>query len=491
MAMYLDTKRSAPVVILVAVFVVIIFYEFMLISYKNAINDFLDLPRPRLKKLVIVSIFCTAIVLLLITAIRQKQVLRVVSFGGLLCMNGIAYFFSYDRASIKLNPVLGGVTLQLAMGIVILRTGPGFTVFDFFGRQMAAFLDYGQEGAQFVFASEDINLPAAGIFAFSVLPTIIWFSAIVQIMYYAGAIGYVIKKIGFCLQSILGTTAPESLSAAGNIFLGQTEAPLLIRPFLPDMTKSELHAVMTGGFATIAGSVLAAFISFGIPPNNLIAASVMNAPAALAMSKMIYPETEISRFAHNPHSRDEDQVSRILSLGSDRGIIEALLNGASQAISLVANIGAMLIAFISFIYFVNNILSFVGGVVGVPELSFQFICGYILWPLALVMGVPPEDCRAVAELIGEKTFINEFVAYTSLSAKIEEGSISKRGELIATFALCGFSNLSSIGVQIGGLSPMAPTRKSDLVDISFRALLAGCLACFSTACVAGMFADEA
>jgi pyrimidine nucleoside transport protein len=460
-------------------------------AYKEAIADFLAVPRPALKKLVIAGVFCAAAALLFVQAVQQNQPLRIVSAAGLVCMNGLGYLFSHDRASIKLKPVLGGVTIQLFMGILILRTKPGFTAFDFIGRQMAAFLAYSEEGAQFIFAVEDLNLTTAGIFAFSVLPTIIWFSAIVQILYYFGTIGYVIKKIGFGLQIILGTTAPESMSAAGNIFLGQTEAPLLIRPFLPDMTKSELHAVMTGGFATIAGSVLAAFISFGIPPNNLIAASVMNAPAALAMSKLVYPETEISRFAHNPHARGGgDRVSKILSIGQDRGVIEALLNGASQAISLVANIAAMLIAFISFIYFVNNILSFLGTVVGVPDLSFQYICGYLLWPLALVMGVPPEDCRAVAELIGEKTFINEFVAYTSLSAKVQAGTITKRGELIATFALCGFSNLASIGVQVGGLSPMAPHRKRDLVDISFRALLAGCLACFSTACVAGMFADD-
>lgn len=291
------------------------------------------------------------------------------------------------------------------------------------------------------------------------------------------------------MQITMKTSGVESLNAAGNIFIGQTEAPLMIRPFLEHVTMSELHAIMTGGFATIAGSVLAAYIEYGVSASHLLSASVMSAPAALAISKLMYPETEI------PETLNEENIE--LPKGNERNVIEAAAKGASTAIALVANIAANLIAFLAFLAFFNGVLSWLGSMVGKPELSFEYICSYVLRPVAFIMGVPWEDSDVVAELLGVKTFLNEFVAYTRLATIIENRTkmtglrtISVRSEIIATYALCGFANFSSIGIQIGGLAPLAPSRRQDLATVAVRALVAGTIACFMTACIAGVLYDE-
>ncbi|PIK62089.1 putative solute carrier family 28 member 3-like [Apostichopus japonicus] len=321
-----------------------------------------------------------------------------------------------------------------------------------------------------------------------VLPVVIYFSTVISVLYYLGVMQVIIKKIAWLMQKTMQTSGPESLNAAGNIFVGQTEAPLLIRPMIKDMTKSELHAVMTGGFATIAGGVLGAFIAFGISASHLLSASVMSAPAALAISKLFYPETEKSRHA------DVDKMD--LPKGEQRNIIEAASYGAYTAIPLALNIAGNLIAFIALLALMNGILGYIGGLLGWDELSFEFICSYVFVPLALLMGVEVKDCRIVAELLGYKTFLNEFVAYGKLAEYItnrqnESGDyMSIRSEIIATYALCGFSNFSSIGIQLGGLTPMAPERRGDLASVALRALIAGSIACFMTACIAGVLYDE-
>jgi len=289
------------------------------------------------------------------------------------------------------------------------------------------------------------------------------------------------------MMKTMGTSAVESLSSAANIFVGQTEAPLLIRPFVQDLTMSELHAVMTGGFATIAGGVLAAYIQFGISASHLISASVMAAPGALAISKLLYPETEKSKTAAG------EQI--LFPQVEERNVVEAAASGASNAISLAANIVAMVLAFLSLVAFLNAILGWLGSMIDHPELSFDEICGYLFLPFSFIMGVPITDCISVSTLLGQKTFLNEFIAYSTLSDWInnrENGgspTIQIRSEVIATYALCGFANVSSIGIQLGGLTPLAPLRKCDIAALGTRAMIAGTLASFLTACIAGTLYD--
>lgn len=414
-----------------------------------------------------------------------KQPVRFVSLAGLFCNILFCWVFSKHRSKVKWRPVLWGLALQFIFGLLILRTSIGFKAFKGLGDQVSIFLDYADVGAKFVFGDNYLE----HFFAFKVLPTIIFFSSVISVCYFAGVMQIVIKKIAWLMQITMKTSAVESLNAAGNIFVGQTEAPLLVRPFLEHVTMSELHAIMTGGFATIAGGVLAAYIEFGVSASHLLSASVMSAPAALAISKLMYPETEI------PESLNESDID--IPKGNERNVIEAAAKGASTAIALAANIAANLIAFLAFLAFFNGVLSWLGSMVGHSELSFEFICSYVLRPVAFLMGVEWKDCDVVAELLGVKTFLNEFVAYAKLSEFIknrttENGlrTISIRSEIIATYALCGFANISSIGIQIGGMGPLAPSRRKDMATVAIRALIAGTIACFMTACIAGVLYDE-
>lgn len=414
-----------------------------------------------------------------------KQPIRFISLAG-LCINILfSWIFSKHRRRVKWRPVLWGLALQFIFGLLILRTSFGFKVFSGLGEEVAYFLDYSDVGAAFVFGPTF----KANFFAFKVLPTIIFFSSFISVCYYLGVMQLVVKKIAWLMQITMKTSAVESLNAAGNIFIGQTEAPLLVRPFLEHVTMSELHAIMTGGFATIAGGVLAAYVGIGVSASHLLSASVMSAPAALAISKLMYPETEI------PESLNESDIE--IPEGTERNVIEAAAKGASTAIALVANIAANLIAFLAFLAFFNGILSWIGSMVGHPEFSFEFICSYVLRPVAFIMGVEWKDCDVVAELLGTKTFLNEFIAYTQLAGFIKNRqalnglrTISIRSEIIATYALCGFSNFSSIGIQIGGMGPLAPSRKEHMAAIALRTLAAGTIACLMTACVAGLLYDE-
>ncbi|XP_071791943.1 solute carrier family 28 member 3-like isoform X2 [Asterias amurensis] len=404
---------------------------------------------------------------------------QLISAGGLVVFVLFTYVFSKHPRSVKWRPVVWGLALQFILGLFILRTSIGFQVFEFLGDLVQTFLNFTDEGSRFVFGDSYQD----HFFAFKVLPVVIYFSACISVFYYLGVMQVVIAKLAWLMQKTMHTSASESLNAAGNIFIGQSEAPLLIRPYLPKMTRSELHAVMTGGFATIAGSVLGAYISFGISASHLLSASVMSAPAALAIAKLFYPETEISQ------TRTAAQVK--LPKGEERNVIEAASSGASTAVMLALNIGANLIAFLALLALFNGILGYLGVLVGIEGLSFELICSYLFIPIAFLMGVETQDCRVVAELIGTKTFLNEFVAYERLAEYIshrgtDEISLSDRSEVIATYALCGFANLSSIGIQLGGLTPMAPSRRGDFAAVAIRSLVAGTIACFMTACIAGV-----
>ena len=398
---------------------------------------------------------------------------RLVALLGLAVFVSFAYLTSVNRAAIRWRPVLWGLTLQLIFALFILRTALGLAIFQWLGEVVSGFLDFSDEGAAFVFGENFQDF----FFAFKVLPTIIFFSAFISLFYHYGVLQKAVKGVAWVMMRTMKTSGSETLSAAGNIFVGQTEAPLLIKPYVATMTISELHAVMTGGFATIAGGVLAAYVSFGISPRHLIAASVMSAPAALAISKIMYPETEVSPTQGSVNIR----VERTTANG-----VDAIASGALDGLKLALNVGALIIAFLGILAAFNALLGFIGGLFGYPNFSLELILATLLAPVAWLMGVPWADCNAVGTLLGKKTILNEFIAYLDLQTLIEESAISERAATIATYALCGFANIGSIGIQIGGIGGIAPNRRADLARISIRAMVAGTLACFMTACIAGL-----
>jgi len=380
--------------------------------------------------------------------------------------------------------------LQFSFALIILKTAPGRDLFDFIGNQTTVFLDYSKVGSRFVFG--DVAVDGAGkndlvtkgneytysIWCFAILPTVVFFSAFVSMLFHIGVLQVIIMGISKAMFYTMQTSVVESLNAAGNIFVGMTEAPLMIRPFLPKMTKSEIHAVMTGGFATIAGGVLAAYVGMNIPAKHLIAASVMSCPAALAISKLVYPETEVSQYMSG-----EDFV--IPPLEDAKNFIEAAKNGASVSIGLVANIVVMLICFMSFYNVFETWFAYFAMCVG-WEITLTEFMGYVFVPFAWLLGIEESNCKDAGELLAQKILINEYFAYASLSKKIGLKLVTERTEILMTYALCGFGNVASMGIQVGALSVMAPERKSDFSGMVFSAMLAGTVACQMTACIAGI-----
>jgi concentrative nucleoside transporter, CNT family len=398
---------------------------------------------------------------------------RLISVLGLAVFVGLSYTFSVDRRAVKWPPVLWGIALQLIFAILILKTAPGLAVFKFLGDLVTQFLNFSDAGAKFIFGDNF----AEHFIAFKVLPTIIFFSSFIALLYHYGILQRVVQAVAWGMMKTMKTSGAETLSCAANIFIGQTEAPLLIKPYIATMTLSELHAVMTGGFATIAGGVMAAYISFGVPAQHLIAASVMSAPAALAISKLLYPETEKSLTAGDVKIKVEQVYTNA---------VDAVASGASDGLKLAANVAAMLIAFLGLLAFFNALLGWFGGLISLPQLSLEWMFSYLMAPIAWLMGVPWADCGQVGVILGKKTVLNEFIAYLDLMELVKKQAISERSQIISTYALCGFSNIGSIGIQIGGIGAIAPLRQGDLARLGVRAMIAGSLACFMTACIAGM-----
>lgn len=406
---------------------------------------------------------------------------RAISLFGLIIFIGISYAFSVNRHAIRWHPILWGIALQLIFAVLILKTAPGLAVFQFLGNCVTQFLNFSDQGAKFLFGESFEE----HFIAFKVLPTIIFFSSFINVLYHYGILQKVVEWVAWIMRKTMKTSGSETLSCSANIFIGQTEAPLLIKPYISSLTNSELHAVMTGGFATIAGGVMAAYISFGVPAEHLIAASVMSAPAALAVSKLLYPETEESLTAG---------TVKIDVKPTSANAIDAAATGAIEGMKLALNVAAMLIAFLGLLALINGLLNWLGGTIGLAQLSLEWIFSYLFAPVAWLMGVPWNDCLQVGVLLGKKTIINEFIAYLDLKQLIENSktgvqggaSLSQRAIIIATYALCGFSNIGSIAIQIGGISSMAPERQADVARLGIRAMIAGSIACFMTACVAGM-----
>ncbi|HUF12340.1 MAG TPA: nucleoside transporter C-terminal domain-containing protein [Longimicrobiales bacterium] len=445
---------------------------------------------------------------------------RLVSLLGLAVMLGLAWLMSSDRRHIPWRIIVWGVALQFVFALFILKTPMGVAIFAWLNDVIVALLGFTVQGASFLFGDlvwgnvpVGTGAPAANapfepsvgqvartgaFFAFNVLPTIIFFSSLMTVLYYLGVMQAVVKGMAWVMMRTLKTSGAETLSAAGNIFVGQTEAPLLIKPFVERMTMSELNAVMVAGFATIAGGVMAAFVGILLPffpdiAGHLIAASVMSAPAALVIAKLLVPETG------DPETRG---TLRVEIEKTDANVIDAAARGAGEGLTLALNVGAMLLAFIALIALINALLGWSMGVIGITgmlqtvgaladgqSLTLEVLLGWILAPLAWVMGVPWQDATTVGSLLGIKTVVNEFVAYLQLGSLLsatEGTALSPRSIVIATYALCGFANFSSIAIQIGGIGGIAPSRRSDLSRLGLRAMIGGTLAAFMTATIAGM-----
>ncbi|XP_068207832.1 uncharacterized transporter YutK-like [Palaemon carinicauda] len=410
------------------------------------------------------------------------EIWRLQSLIGIVVLILFGFIFSTAPGKIRWRHILWGLAIQFILGLLILKWPVGAAIFNCLSGKVTTFLGFTDVGSAFVFG--DYLVKDLKVFAFKVLPVTLYFSFCIQILYYFGIMQWFVLKLGWCLQVTIGTTACESVNAAANIFLGQTEAPLLIKPYLWKMTKSEIHAVMTGGFATIAGSVMAAYISFGIDAASLLSASVMNAPAALALSKLFYPEIEKSKTTTN-----DIKIGR----GDEANWLHAAMVGVSNALPMIANIAANLICFYAFVDMCSHVTNWMCMLAGAEDgvCTIENIFGYIYMPLAWVLGVTWSECHMVGELIGMKTIINEFKAYDELAKLVKAGAISKRAELISTYALCGFANVSSVGIVLGGLGSLAPERKHDMAVIVVRAMIAGSCASFLTSCIAGtMLSDD-
>ncbi len=396
---------------------------------------------------------------------------------GVVTLLFIAFLLSENRKKINLKTIGFGLSFQFLFALFILKTPFGAPVFSFLDSAINTLINFSTYGSDFLFRSyvEGVGFhPSLTNFAFSTLPTIIFFSSLVAVLYHYGILQTVIRFIARQMQLTLGTSGSETLSVAGNIFLGQTESPLMVKPFVKNMTKSELMAVMTGGFATVSGGVLAIYVSWlsNIPgiAGHLLAASVMSAPAALVVAKIIYPENEKSETSGNINVTIEQ---------TNINAMEALSNGATDGLKLAANIAAMLIAFISFVAMINYFLAFAGT-------SMEEIFGFIFRPLAWTMGIPWNEAQLIGMLMGKKIVLTELIAYGDLQNLIDNNLISDRSAIIATYALCGFSNFASIGIQLGGIGAMAPERKKDLAKLVTKAMFGGALASWLTATIAGI-----
>ncbi|HEY8483799.1 MAG TPA: nucleoside transporter C-terminal domain-containing protein [Longimicrobiales bacterium] len=451
--------------------------------------------------------------------VQTRLVDRLVSALGLVTLLVLAWLLSMDRRTIPWRVVLWGTALQFVFGVFILKTPVGERLFAAVNDVVVALLGFTVEGARFLFGNlvwntvpvgtgeAGGNAPVSAVpgmvaetgafFAFNVLPTIIFFSSLMTVLYHLGIMQAVVRGMAWVMQRTMRTSGAETLAAAGNVFLGQTEAPLLIKPFVAGLTISELMAVMTAGFATVAGGVMAAYVGMLRPyfpdiAGHVLAASVMSAPAALVFAKLMLPEREEPLTG----GRLGIQVER-----TDANVIDAAARGAGEGLTLALNVGAMLLAFIALVALLDALLSELGDLTRLTallrgwgwlepgqRLTLEAIFGWIFAPLAWLMGVPWQDAREVGAMLGIKTVLNEFVGYLRLAQALSGGepALSPRSVVIATYALCGFANFASIGIQIGGIGGLAPSRRSDLARLGLRAMIAGTLACFMTAAVAGI-----
>ncbi|EWG10116.1 NupC/NupG family nucleoside CNT transporter [Cytobacillus firmus] len=395
---------------------------------------------------------------------------------GIVTVLGIAFLLSSNRKAINFRTILGGLAIQFAFAFAVLKWDLGKKALEKLTFAVNDIVSYANEGVNFLFGGLFQEGSGVGfVFAFQVLTVVIFFSSLISVLYYTGIMQIIIKVIGGGLAKMLGTSKAESISAAANIFVGQTEAPLIVRPFISKMTKSELFAVMTGGLASVAGSVLIGYSLLGVPLEYLLAASFMAAPAGLVMAKMMLPETEKSETTDDiTIEKDTQSVN----------IVDAAARGASDGLMLALNIGAMLLAFIALVALINGIIGFAGGLFGLENLTLEMILGFIFAPLAFAVGVPWAEAVQAGGYIGQKLVLNEFVAYSAFAPEIS--SLSPKTVAVVSFALCGFANISSMAILLGGLGNLAPDRRNDIAKLGIRAVIAGALASLLSAAIAGM-----
>ena len=395
---------------------------------------------------------------------------------GVIVLLGIAFAMSNNRSAISWKLVIWGLSLQFIFAIIILKSPigiPFFSTIDIFIKNLLSFSD---AGSDFLFKSFGNNIVEGPLmnFAFRILPTLIFFSSLITVLYHLGVMQFLVKNTARIMQKTMGTSGSETLCISGNIFVGQTEAPLLVQPFVSTMTNSELTAVMIGGFATVAGGVMAMYVSMlGDVPGiagHLLAASIMSAPAALVVAKIIYPETEESK----------TKGDLVISIeNNDDNVMEALSRGATNGMKLAANVAAMLIAFVAMIAMINALL-------GIFGFSLEQILGLIFSPLAWTMGVPWNEANLVGSLMGKKLVLTELIAYGDLSSSISNNLLSERSAIISSYALCGFANFASIGIQLGGIGGIAPERRKDISKLGVKTMFGGALASWLTATIAGI-----
>jgi len=410
---------------------------------------------------------------------------RLTGLLGIAAMLGAAFIFSTDRRAIRLKTVCWGLALQVAFAIFVLKAQVGRDIFQKAGDAVNRLLSYSYPGSQFVFGELGKQHSQLGFyFAFQVLPTIIFIAAFFAVLYHYGIMQFMIKQAARVMTTFMGASGAESLNVAASIFMGQTEAPLTIRPFLADLTHSELMTVMTSGMAHVSGGIMAAYIAFGVEPKHLLTAVIMTAPGTILMSKMLVPETGQPKTAGRVVMSEEEVATE-----KEENLLGAIARGTTDGLHLALNVGAMLISFIALIALTNGILGGVHnglahfGITWFPS-SLEKIFGTIFAPVAWIIGIPWRDCPAIGYLLGTRMALNELVAFSLLGP--QKAMLDPRSYTIATFALCGFANLSSIGIQIGGIGALAPNKRGELARLGFRAMLAGTMANLMSASIAGI-----
>jgi concentrative nucleoside transporter, CNT family len=405
---------------------------------------------------------------------------RFTGILGLITMLGLAYIFSTNRKAIRLKTVGWGLGLQIAFAIFVLKIDIGRRLFQKAGDAVNRLLSYAFSGSQFVFGDLGKQGSHLGFyFAFQVLPTVIFICALFAVLYYLGVMQVVIKGAAWLMIRFMGVSGAESLNVAASIFMGQTEAPQTIRPFLPDLTRSELMTVMTSGMAHVSGSIMAAYIAFGIEPKHLLSAVIMTAPGTLLMAKMLVPETEVPKTAGRVVMSEEE-----VELEKNENLLGAIARGTTDGLHMALNIAAMLISFLALIAMFDGIMGLLHAHVAWFPSSLEAILGRLFAPVAWVIGIPWHDCRAIGNLLGVRMVLNELVAFSMLGP--QRAALDPRSFTIATFALCGFANFSSIGIQMGGIGALAPNKKGELAKLGMRAMLAGTMANLMSASIAGM-----
>ncbi len=395
-------------------------------------------------------------------------------------MLGLAYAFSTNRRAIRLKTVAWGLGLQVVFAIFVLKIDLGRTLFQKAGDAVSRLLGYAFAGSQFVFGDLGKQGSHFGFyFAFQVLPTVIFICALFAVLYYLGVMQLVIKAAAWLMIRLMGVSGAESLNVAASIFMGQTEAPQTIRPFLSDLTYSELMTVMTSGMAHVSGSIMAAYIAFGIEPKHLLSAVIMTAPGTLVMAKMLVPETEVPRTAGRVVMSEEE-----VEVEKNENLLGAIARGTTDGLHMALNIAAMLISFLALIALFDGIMGGIHAHIAWFPSSLEAILGALFAPIAWVIGVPWHDCRLIGNLLGVRMVLNELVAFSMLGP--QKAILDPRSFTIATFALCGFANFSSIGIQMGGIGALAPNKRGDLAKLGIRAMLAGTMANLMSASIAGM-----